>query len=60
MSTPKEVREGIDTIKESLELNGLDPTDGIVSTLIHYLESNIDDIVEASDDFDFDEDEELF
>ena len=55
----KQVKDGIATIKESLEAGDHELV-GVLGILVHYLEANVDDIVESGgdDELDFMDDEE--
>ena len=48
----KQIRDGIETIKDSLESNDHEIT-GALALLVHYLEANIDDILDAGEDDEF-------
>ena len=54
----KQIKDGIAIIKESLELNDCEIS-GVVGVLVHYLEANVDDIVDTvSEDLDIDSETE--
>ena len=55
MTTKKQIMDGIETIKDSLESNDHEIT-GALAMLVHYLEANVDDILDAGEDEDFDDD----
>lgn len=60
MTSKKRIKDAIAIIKESLEAND-QPIEGDVGFLVHYLEANVEDIVdtlEEGDDFDDDFDDE--
>ena len=55
MINRKQIKDGIETIKDSLESNDHEIT-GALAMLVHYLEANVDDILDAGEDEDFDDD----
>lgn len=54
MTNRKQLKDGIETIKDSLESNDHEIT-GALAMLVHYLEANIDDILDAGEEDDFED-----
>jgi hypothetical protein len=51
----KQIKDGIETIKDCLESNDHEIT-GALAMLVHYLEANVDDILDVGEDDEFSDD----